>query len=326
MFPLQRNRRLRQSSAVRALVKEHTLSVDDFIVPLFVVEGTKVKEEIPSMPDYYRMSLDLLTEEVKRLWQMGLKSVLLFVKVPDLLKDNKGTEALNSNGLMQLAIKAVKSACPEMLVMTDVALDPYSSYGHDGIVVDGQIMNDATKAVLAQMALSHAKAGANFVAPSDMMDGRIEHIRELLEEEGYHHTGIMSYSAKYASSFYGPFRDALDSAPGFGDKKTYQMDFHNRKEALAETHLDIQEGADIVMVKPGIAYLDIIRDLANEIETPIAAYQVSGEYAMLKAAAAKGWVDYDAMVYEQLIAFKRAGASLIASYFAEDAVRILKQH
>ena len=323
MFPLQRNRRLRQSPAVRALVKEHALSVDDFIVPLFVVEGTKVKEEIPSMPDYYRMSLDLLTEEVMSLWQMGLKSVLLFVKVPDLLKDNKGTEALNPNGLMQLAIKAVKSTCPEMLVMTDVALDPYSSYGHDGIVEDGQIMNDATKTVLAQMALSHAQAGADFVAPSDMMDGRVEHIRELLEAEGFHHTGIMSYSAKYASSFYGPFRDALDSAPGFGDK-TYQMDFHNRKEALTETHLDIQEGADIVMVKPGITYLDIIRDLANEIETPIAAYQVSGEYAMLKAAAAKGWIDYDAIVYEQLIAFKRAGASLIASYFAKDAVRILK--
>ena len=325
MFPLQRNRRLRQSPAVRALVREHALSANDFIVPLFVVEGTQVKEEIPSMPDYYRMSLDLLTEEVKSLWEMGLKSVLLFVKVPDLLKDNKGTEALNPDGLMQLAIKTVKAACPEMLVMTDVALDPYSSYGHDGIVENGEIVNDATKAVLAQMALSHAQAGADFVAPSDMMDGRIEHIRELLEAEGFRHTGIMSYSAKYASSFYGPFRDALDSAPGFGDKKTYQMDFHNRKEAITETQLDIEEGADIVMVKPGIAYLDIIRDLANEIETPIAAYQVSGEYAMLKAAAAKGWVDYDAIVYEQLIAFKRAGASLIATYFAKDAVRILNQ-
>ena len=323
MFPLQRNRRLRQSQAVRALVREHSLSPDDFIVPLFIVEGTQVKEEIPSMPDYYRMSLDLLKAEVKSLWEMGLKSVLLFVKVPDLLKDNKGTEALNPKGLMQLAVQTVKETCPEMLVMTDVALDPYSSYGHDGIVENGQIINDSTKEVLAQMALSHAQAGADFVAPSDMMDGRVEHIRELLEAEGFHHTGIMSYSAKYASSFYGPFRDALDSAPGFGDKKTYQMDFHNRKEALTETQLDIEEGADIVMVKPGIAYLDIIRDLANEIETPIAAYQVSGEYAMLKAAAAKGWVDYDAIVYEQLIAFKRAGASLIASYFAKDAVRLI---
>lgn len=326
MFPLQRNRRLRKSPEVRALVREHMLTVDDFIVPLFVVEGTNVKEEIPSMPDYYRMSLDLLTDEVKELWALGLKCVLLFVKVPDLYKDNKGTEALNPKGLMQQAIQTVKATCPDMVVMTDVALDPYSSYGHDGIVENGKIVNDPTKSVLAQMALSHAQAGADFVAPSDMMDGRVELIRETLETEGFSHTGIMSYSAKYASSFYGPFRDALDSAPGFGDKKTYQMDFHNRKEALSETQLDIDEGADIVMVKPGIAYLDIIRDLADQIETPIAAYQVSGEYAMLKAAALKGWIDYDAVVYEQLIAFKRAGASLIASYFAKDAVRILNQH
>ena len=322
MYPLKRNRRLRTSAAVRSLVREKSLNVDDFIVPLFVVEGSNIKEEIPSMPDYYRMSLDLIVDEVKSLWELGLKSVLLFVKVPDLLKDNKGTEALNPKGLMQLAIKTVKKACPEMLVMTDVALDPYSSFGHDGIVKEGIILNDPTKEVLAKMALSHAQAGADFVAPSDMMDGRVEHIRELLEAEGFHHTGIMSYSAKYASSFYGPFRDALDSAPGFGDK-TYQMDFHNRKEALSETLLDIEEGADIVMVKPGIAYLDIIRDLAEQIETPIAAYQVSGEYAMLKAAAAKGWIDYDAIVYEQLIAFKRAGASLIATYTAKDAARIL---
>ena len=326
MFPLQRNRRLRKSPEVRALVREHMLTVDDFIVPLFVVEGTNVKEEIPSMPDYYRMSLDLLTDEVKELWALGLKCVLLFVKVTDLYKDNKGTEALNPKGLMQQAIQTVKATCPDMVVMTDVALDPYSSYGHDGIVENGKIVNDPTKSVLAQMALSHAQAGADFVAPSDMMDGRVELIRETLETEGFSHTGVMSYSAKYASSFYGPFRDALDSAPGFGDKKTYQMDFHNRKEALSETQLDIDEGADIVMVKPGIAYLDIIRDLADQIETPIAAYQVSGEYAMLKAAALKGWIDYDAVVYEQLIAFKRAGASLIASYFAKDAVRILNQH
>ncbi len=323
MYPLKRNRRLRTTAAVRSLVREQNLSVDDFIVPLFVVEGSHIKEEIPSMPDYYRMSLDLIAEEVKSLWDLGLKSVLLFVKVPDLLKDNKGTEALNPKGLMQLAIQCVKTACPEMLVMTDVALDPYSSYGHDGIVENGIVLNDPTKEVLAKMALSHVQAGADFVAPSDMMDGRIEHIRELLEAEGFPHTGIMSYSAKYASSFYGPFRDALDSAPGFGDKKTYQMDFHNRKEAIGETLLDIEEGADIVMVKPGIAYLDIIRDLAEQIETPIAAYQVSGEYAMLKAAAAKGWIDYDAIVYEQLIAFKRAGASLIATYTAKDAARIL---
>ncbi len=323
MYPLKRNRRLRTTETIRSLVQENNLSLNDLIVPLFVVEGTKVKEEIPSMPDYYRMSLDVLVEEINELWGLGLKSVLLFVKVPDLLKDNKGTEALNPKGLMQLAIKTVKKTCPEMLVFTDVALDPYSSFGHDGIVEKGVILNDPTKEVLAKMALSHAQAGADFVAPSDMMDGRVEHIRELLEAEGFHHTGILSYSAKYASSFYGPFRDALDSAPGFGDKKTYQMDFHNRKEAIIETQLDIEEGADIVMVKPGIAYLDIIRDLAEQIETPIAAYQVSGEYAMLKAATAKGWIDYEAVVYEQLIAFKRAGASLIATYTAKDVARIL---
>ena len=265
MYPLKRNRRLRSSETIRSMVQENNLSLNDLIVPLFVVEGAKVKEEIPSMPDYYRMSLDVLVEEVNELWGLGLKSVLLFVKVPDLLKDNKGTEALNPKGLMQLAIKTVKKTCPEMLVFTDVALDPYSSFGHDGIVEKGVILNDPTKEVLAKMALSHAQAGADFVAPSDMMDGRVEHIRELLEAEGFHHTGILSYSAKYASSFYGPFRDALDSAPGFGDKKTYQMDFHNRKEAITETQLDIEEGADIVMVKPGIAYLDII---LMEVQSP----------------------------------------------------------
>ena len=325
MYPLKRNRRLRKSSAIREMVQENQLSINDLIVPLFITEGTNVKEEIPSMPDYYRMSLDLTIEEVKTLASLGLKCVLLFVKVPELLKDNKGTEALNEKGLMQQAIRAIKEACPEMLVMTDVALDPYSSYGHDGIVENGEILNDPTVKILAEVALSHAQAGADFVAPSDMMDGRIEAIREHLEDHGFPHTGILSYSAKYASSFYGPFRDALDSAPGFGDKKTYQMDFHNRKEALLETFSDIEEGADIVMVKPGIAYLDIIRDLAEQVETPIAAYQVSGEYAMLKAAAAKGWIDYDAVVYEQLVAFKRAGASLIATYTAKDAVRIINR-
>ena len=323
MYPLKRNRRLRSNAAVRSLVREQNLSVDDFIVPLFVVEGSNIKEEIPSMPDYYRMSLDLIIDEVKSLWEIGLKSVLLFVKVPDLLKDNKGTEALNPKGLMQLAIKTVKKACPEMLVMTDVALDPYSSFGHDGIVEEDIIVNDPTKEVLAKMALSHAQAGADFVAPSDMMDGRVEQIRELLEAEGFHHTGIMSYSAKYASSLYGPFRDALDSSPGFGDKKTYQMDFANRKEALIETLRDIEEGADIVMVKPGLPYLDIVRDLSAHVHVPIAVYQVSGEYAMLKAAAAKGWLEHDAVMLEQLVAFKRAGASLIATYFAERAIALL---
>lgn len=320
---LIRNRRLRTTEAIRSLVRETSITPNDFIVPMFVVEGENVKEEIASMPNYYRYSLDLLKEEVKELWDLGLRSVLLFVKVPDNLKDNKGTEAINPDGLMQRAVKTVKDAVPEMLVMTDVALDPYSSYGHDGIVENGQIINDATKDVLAKMSLSHVQAGADFVAPSDMMDGRIKAIRELLEKEGHVNAGIMSYSAKYASAFYGPFRDALDSAPGFGDKKTYQMDPANREEAIKETLQDIEEGADIVMVKPGLCYLDIVRDIRNTVNVPVAVYQVSGEYSMLKAAAEKGWLNHDAVMLEQLTAIKRAGANMIASYFAKDAVNLL---
>lgn len=323
MYPIQRNRRLRKSAALRALIQEHHLTPSDFIVPLFVIEGSQKKEAIASMPGYYRRSTDLLAKKVKSLWNMGLKSVLLFVKVPDDLKDNKGTEALNPEGLMQRSIQIIKNAVPEMVVMTDVALDPYSSFGHDGVVEDGKIVNDPTVEILSEMALSHAQAGADVVAPSDMMDGRILAIRKCLEEQQFHDTVIMSYSAKYASSFYGPFRDALDSAPGFGDKKTYQMDFTNRREAITETQRDIEEGADIVMVKPGIAYLDILRDLRESITTPIAVYQVSGEYSMLKAAAEKGWLDHDAAMMEQLLSFKRAGANLIASYFAEEAVKLL---
>ena len=328
MYPLRRNRRLRQSEAIRALVRETIISPNDFLVPLFVVEGKGVKEEIDSMPNYYRYSLDLIEKEVKELWKLGLKAVLLFVKVPDNLKDNSGTEALNPNGLMQRAIKAVKNACPEMLVMTDVALDPYSSFGHDGIVHDRQILNDETNSVLAEMSLSHAQAGADFVAPSDMMDGRIFEIRSLLEDEGFHNKGIMSYSAKYASAFYGPFRDALDSAPVDiknvpKDKQTYQMDTANREEAIRETQMDIEEGADIVMVKPGLAYLDIVRDIKNAVDVPVAVYQVSGEYAMLKAAAEKGWLDHDAVMMEQITSIKRAGANIIASYFAKDVIKLI---
>lgn len=323
MHPLRRNRRLRTTEAIRSLVRETAITPNDFLVPLFVVDGKNIKEEIASMPNYYRFSLDLLEKEVKELWKLGLKSVLLFVKVPDDLKDNAGTEALNSEGLMQRAVRTVKNAAPEMLVMTDVALDPYSSYGHDGVVADGKILNDDTTAILAEMSLSHAKAGADFVAPSDMMDGRIFEIRSLLEDEGFHDTGIMSYSAKYASAFYGPFRDALDSAPGFGNKKTYQMDPANREEAIKETLMDIEEGADIVMVKPGLCYLDIVREIKNTVNVPVAVYQVSGEYAMIKAAAEKGWLDHDAVMLEQLTAIKRAGANMIASYFAKDAVKLL---
>ena len=330
MFPLRRNRRLRVNESIRSLVRETIISPNDFIVPLFVVEGSNVREEIPSMQNYFRLSLDKLEKEVKELWKLGLKSVLLFVKVPDNLKDNQGKEALSPNGLMQRAIKTVKNACPEMIVMTDVALDPYSIYGHDGIIENGQIANDATSSFLAEMSLAHAQAGADIVAPSDMMDGRILEIREALEDNGFSNTGIMSYSAKYASAHYGPFRDALDSAPVDlqnipKDKKTYQMDYHNRLEALRETRMDIEEGADIVMVKPGIAYLDIVREVKNMSEVPVAVYQVSGEYCMIKAAAEKGWIDHDAVMMEQVTAIKRAGADLIASYFAKDVVKLLNQ-
>ncbi|VEJ19890.1 porphobilinogen synthase [Capnocytophaga canimorsus] len=328
MYPLRRNRRLRTSEAIRSLVRETIVTPDDFLVPLFVVEGKGVKEEIASMPNYYRYSLDLLEKEVKELWKLGLKSVLLFVKVPDNLKDNKGTEAVNPNGLMQRAIKTVKNAVPQMLVMTDVALDPYSVYGHDGIIENRQIANDATVDALCQMSLSHAQAGADFVAPSDMMDGRILNIRETLENNDFQNVGIMSYSAKYASSFYGPFRDALDSAPVDvqdipKNKKTYQMDYHNRLEALRETRMDIEEGADIVMVKPGLCYLDIVREVKNMSEVPVAVYQVSGEYAMLKAAAEKGWLNHDAVMLEQVTAIKRAGADIIASYFAKEVAKLI---
>ena len=319
----RRNRILRQSPAIRHMVAETIISPKDFIVPLFIVEGKNIKEEISSMPGYYRLSIDNTVEEVKLLWSMGLKSVLLFIKCKDELKDNTGKEALNKNGLMQRSIRAIKDAVPEMCIMTDVALDPFSSYGHDGIVKNNKIVNDATVGVLAKMSVSHAAAGADFIAPSDMMDGRIGAIRQALEENDFTDTGILSYSAKYASCFYGPFRDALDSAPGFGDKKTYQMDFSNRREAIKETLMDIDEGADIVMVKPALSYLDIIREVKNESDVPVAAYQVSGEYAMIKAAAEKGWLDESKAVFETITSIKRAGADLIASYFAKDIIKLL---
>jgi porphobilinogen synthase len=305
------------------MIAETSLTPNDFIVPLFIDEGQNVQTEISSMPGYFRRSLDLTVKESKELWSMGLKSVLLFIKCKDELKDNKGTEALNANGMMQRSVKAIKDAVPGMLVMTDVALDPFSSYGHDGIVEGSEIVNDATVEVLAQMSVSHAKAGADFVAPSDMMDGRIGAIRKALEENGLTKTGIMSYSAKYASCFYGPFRDALDSAPGFGDKKTYQMDYSNRIEAIKETLLDVEEGADIVMVKPALAYLDVIREVRNAVNVPVSAYNISGEYAMIKAAAKMGWLDENKAILETLTAIKRAGADLIATYFAKDAVKLL---
>ena len=323
MYLQRRNRILRKSAAVRSLVSETILTPNDFIAPLFIDEGKNIATEIASMPGYYRRSLDLTVKEVKELWSLGIKCVLLFIKCKDEWKDNTGKEAWNKNGLMQRSIRTIKNAVPEMIVMTDAALDPYSSYGHDGIVKDGEIVNDETVEALVRMSLSHAEAGADFVAPSDMMDGRIGAIRTALEENHFTGTGIRSYSAKYASCFYGPFRDALDSAPGFGDKKTYQMDYANRTEAIKETLMDIEEGADIVMVKPAMAYLDIIREIKNAVEVPVSAYHVSGEYAMIKAAAKAGWLDENKAIIESLTSIKRAGADLIATYFAKDAVKIL---
>lgn len=323
MYPFKRPRRLRNSASIRALAQENWLSPNDLLVPLFIIEGENEVKEITSMPNYFKRSLDLTIAEVKELWQMGIKSVLLFVQVEDSLKDNRGTEAVNPEGLMQRSVYAIKEAVPEMLVMTDVALDPYSSFGHDGIVENGTIANDSSLEVLAEMAFTHASAGADFVAPSDMMDGRVRAIRETLERESFSSTGIMSYSAKYASSFYGPFRDALDSAPGFGDKKTYQMNPANAIEGLKEVLLDIEEGADIVMVKPGLPYLDMVHRVKEVSEVPVSVYHVSGEYAMIKAAAAKGWINEDQVIMESLMSFKRAGADLIATYFAKEAIHML---
>ncbi|OGU34698.1 MAG: delta-aminolevulinic acid dehydratase [Ignavibacteria bacterium GWB2_35_6b] len=323
-FPYSRPRRLRRTEAIRSMTTETILTTNDLMAPLFVIEGKNKKEEISSMPGYYRYSLDLLLNEVQELYSFGIKCVLIFVKVPDELKDNAGTEAVNPEGLMQRTVRAIKTAVPEMCVMTDVALDPFSSYGHDGIVQDGQIVNDETVEVLAKMSVTHAEAGADFVAPSDMMDGRIITIREALEDTGYINTGIMAYSAKYASCFYGPFRDALDSAPGFGDKKTYQMNPANSDEALKELLTDESEGADIVMVKPALAYLDIIRLAKENVLIPVSAYHVSGEYSMIKAAAAKGWLNETDAMMEVLTSIKRAGADLIATYFAKDVAKYIK--
>ena len=299
--------------------------------PMFIAEGENVQVEIPSMPGIYRRSIDLTVAEVKEIYALGIRAVNIYVKVSETLKDNTGKEAWNPNGLMQQAIRAIKAACPEMIVMPDVALDPYSVYGHDGIIAHGDVENDDTNDALVKMAVSHAEAGADFVAPSDMMDGRVLRLRQGLDAAGYHHVGIMSYSAKYASAFYGPFRDALDSAPREAeievpkDKKTYQMDYANRIEAIKEALSDVEEGADMVMVKPGIAYLDIVREVKNAVNVPVTVFHVSGEYAMIKAAAERGWLDHDKIMMEQLMCIKRAGASLISTYFAKEAAILLNQ-
>ena len=325
MYLQRRNRILRTTPAIRSMVAETILSPADFIAPLFIDEGENICTEISSMPNYYRRSIDLTVSEVKTLWDLGIRSVLLFIKCKDELKDNTGLEAWNPEGLMQRSIRAIKQAVPGMYVMTDVALDPYSTYGHDGIVKEGEIVNDETVEALVKMSISHAAAGADMVAPSDMMDGRIGAIRKGLEESGFIKTGIMAYSAKYASCFYGPFRDALDSAPGFGDKKTYQMDYANRTEAIREVRMDVEEGADIVMVKPGLPYLDIVREVKNSLDVPVSVYNISGEYSMIKAAAQRGWIDENKAILETLTCIKRAGADLIATYFAKDAALLLKQ-
>jgi porphobilinogen synthase len=331
MFPLQRNRRLRTNESIRSLVRETTLSPTDFMFPMFIAEGENVKVAIPSMPGIFRRSIDLTVEEVKEIYALGIRAVNIYVKVDESLKDNTGKEAWNPDGLTQQAIRAIKKACPEMIVMPDVALDPYSIYGHDGIIENGDVANDATNEALVKMAVSHAQAGADFVAPSDMMDGRVLRLRLGLDEAGFHNVGIMSYSAKYASAFYGPFRDALDSAPREADvqvpkdKKTYQMDYANRIEAIKEALSDVEEGADMVMVKPGIAYLDIVREVKNAVNVPVTVFHVSGEYAMIKAAAERGWLDHDKIMMEQLMCIKRAGASLISTYFAKEAAIILNK-
>ncbi|TAF61400.1 MAG: porphobilinogen synthase [Flavobacterium sp.] len=331
MFPLHRNRRLRVNESIRSLVRETTLSPTDFMFPMFIAEGENVQVEIPSMPGIYRRSIDLTVAEVKEIYALGIRAVNIYVKVSETLKDNTGKEAWNPNGLMQQAIRAIKAACPEMIVMPDVALDPYSIYGHDGIIANGDVENDSTNDALVKMAVSHAAAGADFVAPSDMMDGRVLRLREGLDSAGFHNVGIMSYSAKYASAFYGPFRDALDSAPREAeievpkDKKTYQMDYANRIEAIKEALSDVEEGADMVMVKPGIAYLDIVREVKNAVNVPVTVFHVSGEYAMIKAAAERGWLDHDKIMMEQLMCIKRAGASLISTYFAKEAAILLNQ-
>ena len=331
MFPIHRGRRLRVNESIRSLVRETTLSPSDFMFPMFIAEGENIKVEIPSMPGIFRRSIDLTVEEVKELFALGIRAVNIYVKVSEDLKDNTGKEAWNPNGLMQQAIRAIKTACPEMIVMPDVALDPYSIYGHDGIIANGDIENDSTVEALVKMAVSHAQAGADFVAPSDMMDGRVLRLRQGLDAAGFQNVGIMSYSAKYASAFYGPFRDALDSAPKEADvvvpkdKKTYQMDYANRIEAVKEAIWDVEEGADMVMVKPGIAYLDIVREVKDAVNVPVTVYHVSGEYAMIKAAAERGWLDNDKIMMEQLMCIKRAGASLISTYFAKEAAILLNQ-
>ena len=320
---LSRPRRNRKTDSIREMIRETWLHPSDLILPLFVVEGQNLKIEIESMPDCYRLSPDLIVEEAKSAQQLGIPAVALFPALSDLQKDHLATESTNPNGLLQRTVRLLKSSVPAITVVTDVAMDPYSIDGHDGLVEDGRILNDPTLEILAKMALSQAEAGSDIIAPSDMMDGRVGYIRKELDKRDFSDVSILSYSAKYASAFYGPFRDALDSAPKEGDKKTYQMDPANRFEALREVFADVNEGADLVMVKPALAYLDIISDVKASVNLPVVAYNVSGEYAMIKSAAQMGWLDETAIMMETLIAIKRSGADLILTYFAKSVAELL---
>ena len=313
----------RKTDSIREMIRETWLHPSDLILPLFVVEGQNLKIEIESMPDCYRLSPDLIVEEAKSAQQLGIPAVALFPALSDLQKDHLATESTNPNGLLQRTVRLLKSSVPAITVVTDVAMDPYSIDGHDGLVENGRILNDPTLEILAKMALSQAEAGSDIIAPSDMMDGRVGYIRKELDKRDFSDVSILSYSAKYASAFYGPFRDALDSAPKEGDKKTYQMDPANRFEALREVFADVNEGADLVMVKPALAYLDIISDVKASVNLPVVAYNVSGEYAMIKSAAQMGWLDETATMMETLIAIKRSGADLILTYFAKSVAELL---
>jgi len=322
-FPVYRPRRLRESPLLRSMVRETSLRIDDFVYPLFAVHGRGVREPISSMPGQFRLSIDELLKECKDAASMGIPAVLLFGLPRD--KDPRGTEAYAEDGIIQQAVRAVKDTIPDLLVITDVCLCEYTSHGHCGVVEDGRIKNDPTLELIARTAVSHAEAGADLIAPSDMMDGRVAAVREGLDESGFPETPIMAYSAKYASAFYGPFREAADSTPQFGDRRSYQMDPANAMEAMREVALDVDEGADIVMVKPALPYLDVIARVKGEFGLPVAAYSVSGEYAMLKAAGQLGWLDEDRAVLEALIGIRRAGADIIITYFAKDAARLIEQ-
>ena len=318
-FPASRLRRMRRVEPLRSLVRETRVDVSDLIYPLFVIDGENIKREVPSMPDVFQLSVDRLATEVEEVARLGIPGIMLF-GIPD-EKDEHGSQAYASDGVIQRAIRSVKQAVPELVVITDVCLCEYTNHGHCGVVMNGEVDNDSSLPLLARMALSHAEAGADIIAPSDMMDGRVKAIREYLDSGGFSNLPILSYAAKYASTFYGPFREAAQSAPQFGDRRSYQMDSANVREALVEVDLDLQEGADMVMVKPALAYLDVIRRVRDRFDCPLAAYNVSGEYSMVKAAAERGWLDERRTVIETLTAIKRAGADIILTYHAKDFAR-----